>query len=287
MKTTRNDDARTAPLYYASGANRPADIRGFAAVGHAIGVAVPELSPAAIAELEALAGRGVPVFVDSGAFSEVRFGDHGPEIVKPITDERWAAIVSLYQRLGRALGSSLSVVAPDCIGNQTETLRRLALHAPALRELHESGVRVLVPIQKGALSQADFDAECSAVLGFGDYVRALPCKKGATTLDELEAFVADVRPRRLHLLGMGIKNRNMKKARAAVARRSPLTELTCDSNWIAANVGRGKRPRLLTRCRDIAARMVAAGEAFGVVQELGIILAFGGVIEPASRALAA
>ena len=268
------------PTYFASGSNRSSDIRGFASVGHPIGVAVPELSPKAIEELEATAGS-IPVFVDSGAFSEVRFGANGPEVVKPITDAAWETIIRLYFRLGHALGSSLFVVAPDCVGFQGETLRRLANHAAALRGLRAMGVNVLVPIQKGAMSQADFDAEVTAVLGFSDYVRALPCKKGATTLEELAAFVATVKPARLHLLGMGLKNTNMARALELVAELSPETELSCDSNWITANVGRGRSPRLLTRCRDWAASIIAAGNAPGMsVQELGLVLAlcetFGG-----------
>jgi len=273
----------TSPTYFASGSNRPADIRGLAAVGHPIGVAVPELSPNALRELEATAGA-VPVFVDSGAFSEVRFTSSGPEIIRPITDAKWRHVFRVYFRLARALGSALHVVAPDCVGFQGETLVRLRKWAPALRELRKLGVHVLVPIQKGSMSQADFDAAVSSVLGFSDYTRALPCKKGATTLDELAAFVSAVRPARLHLLGMGIKNRNMSKAIAAVSELSPETELTCDSNWIAANVGRGRKPRLLTRCRDKASALIAAGVSSLHVQELAIMLAFGVELEPATAA---
>lgn len=118
-----------APIYFASGSSRPADIRGFAAIGHAIGVAAPEVSANAEAELVALAGRGIPVFVDSGAFSEVTFGAEGVTVVAPITDADWRERLALYRRLAVALGPDVYLVAPDRIADQEETIRRMARYA--------------------------------------------------------------------------------------------------------------------------------------------------------------
>ncbi len=115
----------TPAAYFLSGSNRPGEIASLGKVGADIGVAAPEISEAAESELHALAGSDVLVFVDSGAFSEVRFGPGGVEVVKPISDEDWAARLALYKRLATSLGSSLYCVAPDMIGSQSVTLARL------------------------------------------------------------------------------------------------------------------------------------------------------------------
>src|SRR5215472_7917225 len=195
-----------APIYFASGSNSPADIRGFAACGHAIGVAAIEVSANAEAELVKLAGTGLPVFVDSGAFSEIEFGPKGPQVVRPLTAERWAKTFGLYRRLAVALGSQLSVVAPDRIGDQEHTLALLTRYAAELAELAKLGANVLVPIQKGRWSQTEFARAVERVLPFG-WTAAIPSKKNATTLEEVESFLRDYQPARVHFLGLGVKNR--------------------------------------------------------------------------------
>lgn len=260
--------------YFASGSNRAADVRGFSRIGHPIGVAAPEVSAAAEVEI---IRAGVPVFVDSGAFSEVVFDENGVRVVAPISDSEWRARLALYRRIAEALGARAYLVAPDRIGDQAETLRRLAAYAPELRALRALGARVLVPIQKGAKPQSKFVRDVESVLGFSDFVHAIPSKKRATTIAELREYLRAVRPSSVHFLGLGIKNANAPAVFAALSEFCPSASVSLDSNMIAANVGRGGRvPRLLTRSRDRAARMIANGETSIVsAQELGIVLAWG------------
>lgn len=270
--------ARPRPVYFASGSSRPADVRGFSAVHHPIGVAADEVSPAAEAELCRLAGTGLPVFVDSGAFSEVEFGPAGPVVVRPIGHEDWLRRLALYARLARALGPQAYLVAPDRVGDQDETLARLARYRDQLAELRALGARVLVAVQKGAMTQAAFVRRCAEVLGFDDFVHALPSKKNATTLEELAAYVAEVRPAALHLLGMGARNRNAARALALIAAASPETVVSMDSNLIAASVGlRPMRP--LSRACVEARDLISRGAGFRSGQEFGIMLAFGSPVE--------
>jgi hypothetical protein len=239
--------------YFASGSNRPGEIRGLSKVGADIGVAAPELGTAAEAELHKLAGTDVLVFVDSGAFSEVKFNtDRGAfEVVREITDADWLKRLDLYRRLATSLGSQLFCVAPDQVGSQAVTLQRLARYAPQVRELHELGARVLVAVQKGELSQVEFARRVDEILGFDSWVAALPCKKAATSPDEVDRFLADRRPAHIHLLGLGIRNRKADAYLAPFVNSS--TSVSLDSCWIAANVGRGKsRPRRYTSARDFA-----------------------------------
>lgn len=176
--------SRDVPVCFASGSNRPSDIRGFAAIERAIGVAVPELSPESVRELIALAGRGLPVFVDSGAFSEVEFGPAGPVVVRPLTTRDWERIFTLYRRLAAALGSDVYLVACDRIGDQEHSLALLTAWEHEIRELAALGANVLVPIQKGTRSQAEYHRDVERVLAGVDFIPAIPSKKNATTVDE-------------------------------------------------------------------------------------------------------
>jgi hypothetical protein len=230
--------------YFASGSNRVGEIRGIAAAGRALGVAAPEVSDAPEAELHALAGSDLPVFVDSGAFGEVEFNaihqcgvgsngkprkppktcregkcigdgnrphpDHPPftfVTVKPIGDDQWDSILGLYVRLARSLGHAVYLVAPDKVGDQSVTLDRLARYSKQVRQLRKLGANIIVPIQRGDLSAAQFDAKCAAALGFDDYIRGIPSKKGASNPADVAEFCADMRARghyRVQLEGMTV-----------------------------------------------------------------------------------
>lgn len=248
--------------YFASGSNRPGEIAALGKVGADIGVAAPELSEAAIVELENLAGSDVLVFIDSGAFSEVQFSDAGVEVVKPITDADWKERLELYKRLARTLGPSLYCVAPDQVGSQTVTLERLRRYRADIFELRELGARVLVPIQKGAVSQRWFANEVDKILGDGWWIPALPCKKAATTAAEVQEFLAHRNERHVHLLGLGITNQKIDAYIAPFVGSS--SSVSLDSCWIAANVGRNQRKdgtvrvRRYTKARDVAQRVLKA-----------------------------
>ena len=231
---------------FASGANHAGEIQGFADVQHDVGVAAPELSAAGEAALIALAGTDVQVFVDSGAFSEFTKGH-------AITDADWRERLALYRRLAVKLGDQVHVVAPDKVGDQEETLARLATYRAEVAELHQFGARVLVPIQKGARSQADFAAAVSSVLGFTGWVPAVPMKMAATSTEELAAFVAAVQPAQLHLLGIGPRSRNAAEVFAAIRTAAPSCLFTCDSNIARAHVGRAGNGR--TKARTLTAAM--------------------------------
>lgn len=274
-------------VYFASGSNRPGQIRGFATVGQALGVVASEITEPAEDALHALAGTGLPVFVDSGAFSEVEFGKHGPRIVKPISHTDWQDVLDLYARLALTLGPQLWVVAPDMVGFQQETLERLDRYRAEIRSLISMRANVLVVSQRGALPQGVFDKVAEKILDSSDYVRALPCNKNATTIPEVAAFARDRRPARLHLLGMGLRSERAPQAALAVAEASPETLLSLDSCLIKESVGhhngRGSHPaerrggpRVLTAAKDLAARLIRAGKtAIRDREELGIVLAFG------------
>jgi hypothetical protein len=106
-----------------------------------------------------------------------------------------------------------------------------------VRKLRRLGARVLVPIQQGAMVPATFDRAVAEVLGFTDYVRAIPSNKDAMPDAVLESFVRATRPRAVHLLGVGPRNPRLRTLRAILDRLVPGAEISCDSNLLAAHVG--------------------------------------------------
>ncbi len=274
------DDAYAVPTLpvaptavFASGSNRPGEIRGFASVGHDIGVAIPELNREAIDELKNLAGTDVQIFVDSGAFSEVRFGANGREIVKPITHEEWIRRLAIYRELAEALGDQVWIVAPDAVGDQRDTIRRLARYGYLVREIACLGARVLVPMQSGELRYDEFARAVDLALGFDRWVPSVPCKKAAASPADVADLVAARKWSHVHLLGLGPRNRNVAAYLAPFA-ADDAPSVSLDSCWIAANVGRGgSKPRRYTRARDAAHRLLGATSTAARVAELALLFA--------------
>lgn len=249
------------PIYFISGASAPADIWGLAGWSVPLGVSLPELSAAGLALLcDHWKMPLLRVFADSGAFSEV---DREGNVVAEISDDAWVERMRTMHLLAATFGPPaplgdhgprLWLVAPDRVGNQPETLRRLALHAEAVRACHALGARVVVPIQRGRMTVAAFDRACCEALGFEDFTRGIPGNKVAMPAEELEAFLRARRPVRIHLLGVGPRGRSYGPLTTLIRRVMGEVELTCDSNALAANVGRtngrGGGPRDLTGWQD-------------------------------------
>jgi hypothetical protein len=262
--------------YFASGCQR-GEVAGFGAIGHDVGVVAQRCNADVEAELVELAGTEVQAFIDNGAFPEFQAKLRGQD--KPVV---WPEVIALYKRLGAVLGDQLHVVAPDCIADQAETLRRLRRYAADMRDLDAMGVRVLMPCQRGAQSQADFYRTCCDVLGF-EPTPALPCQAAATSPAEAEAFVREVKPAEVHMLGLGPRRRPPASAReylAAIARGCEWTDVTLDSCFASSQAGAtggpNKGPRRLTLAALIVKVLVADGIIDGDVQTrkaAGVIMA--------------
>lgn len=249
------------PLYFISGASAPADIRGLTRVSVPLGISVPHLSRVALKLL--CDRRSMPLirlFVDSGAFSEV---DRTGAVVDPIEPAEWIERVAVMYQLAAAFGPPAPIgdygprvwiVAPDKVGDQPETLGRLAAHADVMRACSALGARVVVPIQRGAMTAAAFDRAACEALGFDTFVRGIPGNKIAMPEHELEAFLRARRPSAVHLLGIGPRGDSFGPLTALVRRVLGEVEVTCDSNALAASVGRtngrGGGTRPLTGWQD-------------------------------------
>ena len=237
------------PVHFCSGASAPADLRGLARIRRPLGVSIPELSGPALEYLLTL-GEIVEVFVDSGAFSEV---DEQARVVAPISDGDWMERVVVMHRIAAALGSGAVIVAPDRVGDQQETLRRLALFEDVLRAIMALGARLVVPIQRGGMSPTLFHDAAACLVG-GPFVCGIPGNKAAMPPSELEDFLRARRPAAVHLLGVGPKSPRFQPLVDVLRRFVPDAVVSCDSNGIAALVGktngRGGKPRALTAWQE-------------------------------------
>lgn len=174
---------RTLPdgvVVYASGTNRASDIRGVVAAGIPVGLDVSRLSASATREL---LKSELPVFLDSGAFSEVLIQNGEICIAHPIKDSQWNARLDKYLLITRQLGhkksqpyARVTIVAPDCVGSQDLTLNRLLKYRDKIREVRAAGADVVVPVQTGHLNVVDFYLKAKSILGI-EIVPGMPMKK--------------------------------------------------------------------------------------------------------------
>lgn len=277
--------ATVAATFVASGTNRAPEIRGFASIGQAFMGTVTEINDTAEdALLEALQ-NGAQVMLDSGEFGAFMRGGH-------LTEAQIETALDLYARLGAVGGGALTVVGLDRIGDQDGTLELNRRYSRRLQDLIGLGVHVMVALQRGERTQAEFEAEITAALGTDKWVRALPCNACPTPVEEVASYCRTARPVRLHLLGVGLRRArgeaNVLAYARAVAENSPETELSMDANLIAESVGarngRGNHPaetrggaRVYTAAQALARALVAAGRVAACEpRELGIRLAWGG-----------
>jgi hypothetical protein len=223
-------------LTFASGVNRLAEMRGFARLGLPFGASAAELNDEAIYFLESLQQ---PVLIDSGAFSEVVFGPKGATVVQPIAAHNWRRRLAIYLRLGRALGTNAFVVAPDRVGDQVETLRRLDAYKCELKAIAATGAQVLIPLQVGELSNPEFFHAANRAAGIS-MVPAMPMKKKATEIDALVSFVRQVTPPAMHLLGIGITQRKGQELLKILTHFLPDAQISLDSNRLRAVIGQNR-----------------------------------------------
>ena len=105
--------------YFASGATMSVDLLGFADINHPAGITVDIMNKESHAAVLSLAGTGLKIFIDSGAFSEVKVNEKGKiEVVRPIDEAEWRRRIGVYRGLAKRLKSQLYVVAPDRVGSQ-------------------------------------------------------------------------------------------------------------------------------------------------------------------------
>jgi hypothetical protein len=249
--------------HFCSGVNSPGEVNGLALSGRSIGITCTEIRAGLLEELELFAGGGLEVFVDSGAFSEVKFSAAGRTVVAPITAADWLERFEVYRFVAAAFRSRAFIVAPDAVGDQLETLARMERWGHVMRGLAlHYGARVIVPVQKGELEPIEFLTRALLALRLpkDQIVIGIPSKKSATTPVELRTLAAELAANGVtapfHLLGMGPKSKGWEPMRAAIRASMPEVAIYSDAVGVRGEVGRtngpGGTPRRMTIAQDRA-----------------------------------
>lgn len=251
--------------HFVSGVNHPGEVDGLARSARNVGITCSTARGPLLTELEQHAGPGrlLDVFVDSGAFGEVDFTEAGRVVVDPITDEGWQERLAIYRRVAYAFGPHAFLVLPDSVGDQQETLSRLARYRDVAHELERLGAHLILPVQNGALEGAAFiEAALKAVgLTIDRVILGIPTAKAATSPEQLDGLCRQLwhlgaDGLTFHLLGMGPKSKRWGPMRDAIRDWFPDAVIYSDSvdhkREVGRTNGRGGTPRRLTEAQDRA-----------------------------------
>lgn len=223
-------DTTYQPTDFASGLSAPGNLKAFARAGFPAGFVATLMSARTRSLVAGYVELGGEVFIDSGAFS-MKVPDFAPVM------ECYLELASTIQD-DEARGR-LSIVAPDVVGDQVATLELLAKWAPVLQVLEDSGVRILIPLQKGELKNGDLFEAIDEAVNSMNWTPAFPCKKAATSPEEILEFVERTWVEDLHCLGLG--GDKLTELARQVREICPQTRVTGDSNKLRAMVGDGRQ----------------------------------------------
>jgi hypothetical protein len=247
------ESATTVRHVFASGMTRPVDMEGALEAAHPFGVDVGLLSARGRAGVIRAVSKAIPVFVDSGAFRLFKanlgftarqvgqlalFAGCGNGLNDDQVMKRYAGLVTDLGKDSSVELEHLYLVAPDIVGNATETLRLLRKHQSLLTEFLNVGVSVIVPVQRDpqfgfvemALSAAQIlaRANVSPILG-------IPTHECAMRAEDLKELLDRQRPGRIHLLGSAAAHTAGRRLQA-IRLHNDETDVTMDGNVLRSRL---------------------------------------------------
>lgn len=212
-------------IAFRSGMSAKSDLRAAVDAGVPVGVVAGLLSTvAACMTLPRYLDRGGKVFVDSGAYKFVGSNE----------EPDWKAVFSTYEGLIDLSDApeNLTLVAPDKVGDQEETLRLLARHRDRIRRWIDSGARVIVALQRGDLAPAAMLEAAKEALGTDRFVAGLPCVRSPVTPEEC----ASLRHHSFHILGRVETDPDQRSRLAALLAANPEADLSADATWMRSRL---------------------------------------------------
>lgn len=224
---------------YRSGASSRADVQGYINAGSPIGICVMDASRPVRTLVAQYVSGGGHVFIDSGAFRVFMKGLRSPDTAPIDFNEVFSRYYDVINQCSNT--SSLIVVAPDAVGDQSFSYQLLCEYIDDITAMHETGVSIMVPMQKGDLSIAEHYHRCRSLLGF-DFVVGLPSNAEALSKQEVFTFLNAVHPQRVHFLGCA-ESALVHEAKY----RSPSTDFSCDATTLRKHIG---KDRLLSEMQN-------------------------------------
>ncbi len=206
---------------FRSGMSAKSDLRGAIEAKVPLGVVAGLLTTAAmVLVIPRYLDEGGAVFVDSGAFAEKDSG------IEP----NWRDILFRYDTLANLADrhDRLYLVAPDKVGDQAESIRRLTRYRDRVIALAKQGCQIIVPIQRGELPANEMLNVVRDILGGTPFIAGIPSNKDALPIEECAAM----RHHAFHILGRVEMNDDQAARIAALRMLSPAATITADATWL-------------------------------------------------------
>lgn len=212
-------------IRFRSGMSSKSDMRGAIDAMVPVGVVANKLTFSAMAlSLPRYLDQGGAVFIDSGAFSELRSG------IEP----DWGRILGVYETVAEMAEdvSRLYIVAPDKVGDQRATLARLIAYRDRVVALITLGCKAIVPLQRGALSASEMLSSVANILGTRNFVAGIPSNLEALPILECE----DLMHSAFHILGRVQMDPNQVERINALLKGCTDASITADANWLRSRL---------------------------------------------------
>jgi hypothetical protein len=226
LSTTSSTSTPSVVVAFRSGMSRAKDFRGAAEAGVPIGVVAGELTLGTVLfSIPRYIRNGGFVFVDSGAFSEIKTG-----IVPDFN-----RVLRTYETLAEDADFDLShlyVVSPDKVGDQLVTLERIAQYKDRINALIKAGCKLIVPIQRGSMPAAEMLDRVVQTLGTNEFVAGIPSNQEAMSIEECSTL----NHHSYHILGRVQMNPDQVSRLRALRMNNPQAEITADANWLRSRI---------------------------------------------------
>ena len=243
-------------MWFSSGLQYIPEIRAHKTLQTPCGISLDTAREELIEYLVSHAKELPPLFVDSGAFSEMNGN--------PFTVSDWHNKFKVYERLVSAFGDRCVIVAPDRIGDQAHTMSLIRHFKNELLEFISKS-NVIVPLQKPkeqfslfdntqekGMTQIEMYEEVLQLLN-DKVIAGIPFKKAATSYHDYCELLKSP-PRRIHILGVtpfGEKWKNITSAN----KRLNAEKVTFDGCRIRSLIGKGRVfTEVYNRIKDTSSR---------------------------------
>lgn len=189
----------------------------------------------------------IPVFIDTGAFSELGAASRIPP-------RMWKSMLEQQIELAHAIGSLAVIVLPDKVGDQPETMRRLETYADQVNELLDAGARGVAVLQMGSRSPAKTAQRIADILGRYDWILGFPVRARGVEPEHIRRCLEEISwvPKGAHLLGIGPANQRWGEYVGALSPLEASAWASSDAVVIKRLVQREKVLGPLTREQDVA-----------------------------------